>query len=223
MPPRLGVITIGQSPRPDLHAVFAREAPHAEVVVRGAHDDLELADIEALASPDCDYPLLVRLRGGASAELPLATIHQRVLVVAASLTAEGVYAIVVACAGAFPDVPCAVPILLPGRLLPAAVMAMIRSRRIGVVAPIAGQLASAEAKWRADGFDPVMAWASPIIEHEIDAAAEAMRVATPELVVLDCMGHSDEYAQRFAHHCRCPVVSAQSLTARVAGALLPPT
>lgn len=223
MLPRLGVITIGQSPRPDLHAVFAREAPHADVLVRGALDQLDAAHVAALVSPGCDYPLLVRLRGGASAELPLATVHQHVVAAATSLVADGVYAIVVACAGNFPDVPCAAPVLLPGRILPAAVTAMVRSRRIGVVAPIAGQLAAAEAKWRADGFDPVMAWASPVVEHEIDAAAEIMRLAAPELVVLDCMGHGDDYTHRFANYCRCPVVSAQSLTARVAGALLPPT
>ncbi len=222
MPPRLGVITIGQSPRPDLHAVFAREAPHAEVLVRGALDDLDAEAIAKLASTGCDYPLLVRLHNGASAELPLTTVHQRVVAAAASFSDDGVYAIVVACAGAFPEVPCTVPVLLPGQLLPAAVRAMVRSHRIGVVSPIAGQLAAAEAKWRSDGFDPVMACASPVAEHEIDAAAETMRLARPELVVLDCMGHSDEYTQRFADRCRRPVVSAQSLTARLAGALLPP-
>lgn len=222
MLPRLGIITIGQSPRHDLHAVFAREAPHAEVLVRGALDDLETAAVAALAMPGCDYPLLVRLRDGTSAELPLTTVHQRVVAAAQTLAADGVYAIVVACAGAFPDVPCAVPVLLPGRILPAAVLAMVRSRRIGVVSPIAGQLAAAEAKWRADGFDPVMASASPIAEHEIDAAAEAMRLAAPELVVLDCMGHGEAYTHRFANLCRRPVVSAQFMTARLAGALVPP-
>ncbi len=223
MPPRLGVITIGQSPRPDLHAVFAREAPHAEVVVRGALDDLDASAIAALATRSCDYPLLVRLRDGGSAELPLATIHARVLAVAQALAGDGVYAIVVACAGDFPEVPCAVPVLLPGRILPAVVRAMVRSTHIGVVSPIAGQLAAAEAKWRADGFDPVMACASPMIDDDIDAAARTMRHAAPDLVVLDCMGHGADYTRRFADLCRRPVVSAQSVTARLAGALLPPT
>lgn len=223
MPPRLGVITIGQSPRPDLHTVFAREAPHAEVVVRGALDGLDASAIAALATPGCDYPLLVRLRDGGSAELPLPTIHQRVVAVAQALADDGVYAIVVACAGDFPEVPCAVPVLLPGRILPAAVRAMVRSNHIGVVSPIAGQIAAAETKWRADAFDPVMSWASPVIEHEIEAAAETMRRAAPELVVLDCMGHGDDYTRRFADLCRRPVISAQSVTARIAGALLPPT
>ena len=97
----------------------------------------------------------------------------------------------------------------------------MRTDRIGVVAPIARQMRAAESKWRADGFDPVMTWASPTVEADIARAAEVMRAAAPELVVLDCMGHDDRYADRFAMLCNCPVISAQSVTARAAGALRP--
>jgi protein AroM len=223
MLPRLGVITIGQTPRPDLHAAFAREAPHAEVLVRGALDDLLPDAIAALSNAGAEYPLLVRLRDGTSAELPLEVVHRYVVEVARTFAAEGAYAIVVACAGGFPDVPCAVPVILPGRVLPLAVRALVTARRVGIVAPIAGQMTAAEAKWRGDGFEPVMTWASPVLEHEIDRAAAAMRVAGPELIVLDCMGHDDAYAHRFATLAGRPVISAQSVTARLAGALLPPT
>jgi protein AroM len=223
MRPRLGIVTIGQTPRHDLYEAFAREAVHAEVVVRGALDGLEPAEARALADEATDYPLLVRLADGTSAEVPLQALHTRVAAAAMALAADGAYAVVLACAGAFPDVPCPVPVILPGRIMPAAVRALVHSRRIGVVAPIAGQLAAADAKWRSDGFDPVMTWASPLRHDEIDGAADAMRAAAPELVVLDCMGHDDAYAHRFAARCGRPVLSAQSVTARLAGALIPPT
>jgi protein AroM len=223
MLPRLGVITIGQSPRPDLHDAFKREAPHADVLVRGALDGLDADAIAALTTLECTYPLLVRLRDGTSAELPLEIVHRHVVEVARALVAEGAYAIVVACAGGFPDVQCAVPVILPGRVLPLAVRALVTARRVGVVSPIAGQMTAAEAKWRDDGFEPVMTWASPVCEREIDRAAAAMRVAAPALIVLDCMGHHDAYAHRFATLAGRPVISAQSVTARLAGALLPPT
>lgn len=222
MLPLLGVITIGQSPRPDLHDAFAREAPHAQVRIVGAMDDLDAAAIDALVEPGCDYPLLVRLRDGATVELPLATVHRRAAASAQALAATGAYAVVIACAGAFPDIACTVPVVLPGRIVPAAVGALSTTRRIGVVSPIAAQVAAAEAKWRADGFDPVMAWASPVRHDELDRAADAMRHAAPELIVLDCMGHDDECTRRFAQRAGRHVLSAQSLTARVAGALLPP-
>ncbi len=223
MLPLLGVITIGQTPRPDLHDAFAREAPHAEVRVAGALDDLDADAVAALAAPGDAYPLLVRLRNGSAAEIPLTTIHRYVVASAQQLAAAGAYAIVVACAGAFPDVECTVPVLLPGRVLPATVRRLVHSRHIGVVAPFEGQVAAAESKWRADGFEPVMSWASPAVPHDIHRAAAAMRAASPELVVLDCMGHGDGYAERFAELCGCRVISAQSVTAHGAGAILPPT
>jgi hypothetical protein len=39
------------------------------------------------------------------------------------------------------------------------------------------------------------------------------------LVVLDCMGHGEEYRTEFARRCGRPVVLTQSLVARVAGEL----
>jgi hypothetical protein len=40
------------------------------------------------------------------------------------------------------------------------------------------------------------------------------------LVVLDCMGHDDAYRAEFARLCGRPVVAAQTLVARVAGAVI---
>jgi protein AroM len=219
--PLLGVVSIGQTPRPDLHQVFAAAAPHAAVRVVGALDDVPATAIDALAAAPGDYPLLVRLADGRTAEIALDALHPLVERQARALVADGAYAIVIACAGAFPDVIVPGPVLLPGRLVPAVVRTLVHTRQIGVVSPICAQVPAAETKWRRDGFDPVVTWASPVIHDEIVGAANAMRAAAPELVVLDCMGHDDAYAAEFAARCGCPVVSAQAITARVAGALVP--
>ena len=66
MTPILGIVTIGQTPRPDLAEAFGAEAPHVEVRVAGALDGILPDELAALrnpgtsASPDFDYPLLVR-------------------------------------------------------------------------------------------------------------------------------------------------------------------
>lgn len=78
MKPILGIVTIGQTPRPDLAEAFGAEAPHVEVRVAGALDGILPDDLAALrnpgtsASPDFDYPLLVRLASGAHIEVPRA-------------------------------------------------------------------------------------------------------------------------------------------------------
>jgi protein AroM len=221
MPSLLGVVTIGRTPRPDLEAVFAAAAPHAEIRVRGALDDITWEAIAALSEEPGDYPLLVRLAEECTTEIARDALHPLVERQARALAAEGAYAVVIACAGAFPDIDAPVPVILPGRVVPAVVHALVQSPRVGVVSPNAAQLPAAESKWRADGFDPVLTWASPSRYGDMAVAAHAMRDAAPVLVVLDCMGHDEAYTREFAERCGCPVVSAQSITARVAGSIMP--
>jgi protein AroM len=216
----LGLVAIGHSPRPDFERAFRRHAGQAEIRLVGALDGLSASEVRGLASAASEYPLLVRLADGTSAEVPLPVLVPRVATCAERLASEGARLIVVLCAGAFPTFPCPAPVLLPGRLVPAVVGSLTGSRRVGVVVPVRGQVAAARTKWAADGFDAVVTWASPVSEDEIDAAARAVSDPALELVVLDCMGHDEPYRQAFARRCGRPVVLAQSLVARVAGELV---
>jgi protein AroM len=216
----LGIVTIGQTPRPDLEHAFAAHAGDARIAVLGALDPLGRDEIDRMATAPTDYPLLVRLRDGSSREIPLAALHPLVAERARALATMGARAVVVACAGDFPDVSCDVPVLLPGRILPAVAAAVTRARRIGVVTPIRAQAPAALRKWAGDGFDPLVTWASPYVHSEIEAACERMRDPALALVVLDCMGHDDEYAREFAHRTGRIVIAAQTVTARLAGELL---
>ena len=215
----LGVVTIGQTPRPDLAATFAAAAPRAEVRVAGALDGLDAAVLAALGAPG-PYPLLVRLASGGTAEVPRDALVPHVTRAAAMLAAGGAALVVIACAGEFPDVPCPVPVLVPGRLVPAAVRALAAGSRIGIVTPNAAQAPFAARKWRDDGFDVVVTHASPVDHDDLARAAAAMRAARVAIVVLDCMGHDDAYRADFARLSGLPVVAAQSLVAALAGALL---
>ena len=218
--PVLGIVTIGQAPRPDLERAFGEHAGGAHVVVLGALDGLAAGDIDALAGRPTGYPLLVRLADGSTREIPLEAIHPLVSRKARELADLHARAVVVACAGAFPDVECGVPVLLPGRILPAVVSALTRARRIGVVAPIRTQAPAALRKWSADGFAPVVTWASPYEHAEIEAAGELLRDPSLALVVLDCMGHDDDYAREFAARTGKLVLAAQTVTSRLAGELV---
>jgi protein AroM len=132
----------------------------------------------------------------------------------------GAAAVVLACAGDFPAIPCAVPLVVPGRVVPAVVRAVAGGARVGVVTPNQAQQPFAEAKWRADGFDVAVTHASPVRHDELAAAAAAMREAGVALVVLDCMGHDDEYRAAFARLTGLPTLAAQRIVAELAGALV---
>lgn len=231
MTPLLGIVTIGQTPRPDLADAFAAEAPRAEIRVAGALDGLSPREIEALASPGpngagspgargLDYPLLVRLASGTHIEVPRDRLVPRVAAAARDLAAAGASLVVVACAGAFPDIPCPVPVLLPGRIVPAVAGAVSASRRVGVVTPNRAQAPHAERKWRDDGFDPAVRWASPSSDEELATAADWLRGRAIDLVVIDCMGHAEAARAFVAERVHRPVIAARSVVARVAGALV---
>lgn len=217
--PVLGVVTIGQTPRPDLARAFADAAPHAMVRVAGALDQVSDAQLAAFTQPG-DYPLLVRLASGGTAEIPMEHLVPRVAKAALDLAESGAAVVVIACAGGFPDVPCPVPLVLPGRVVPAVAGAISRSRRIGVVTPNRAQVPFAAQKWTQDGFDPLVTWASPFDEREMLRAADEFAGHDLDLVVLDCMGHDDACRAVVARRTGRPVIAAQSLVARVAASLL---
>lgn len=217
--PMLGIVTIGQTPRPDLAQVFGAAAPHAEVRLAGALDGLAAAEVSALATPG-PYPLLVRLADGSTAEIPRDSLVPRVTAAARALAADGAALVVVACAGEFPAIACGVPVLVPGRIVPATVRAVAGGMRIGVVTPNAAQVPFAAVKWQADGFAVVVAHASPARHDEMAAAAEVLRAAEVTLVVLDCMGHDEVDRTEFARLCQCPTIAVQTLIAELAGAMV---
>jgi protein AroM len=216
----LGLVTLGHTPRPDFDAAFRPHAGGADVRIAGALDGLQADAVRALGRPDDPYPLLVRLAGGTTAEVPMAELAPRVAACARQLAHAGARLIVVLCAGAFEPFDCPVPVLLPGRLLPGVAAGLCHSRRAGIVVPVRGQVEPARAHWRAAGFDALVTWAAPGAAGEIEAAARVMADAGPDLVVLDCMGHDDEARRDFARRCGRPVMAAQPIVARIAGAFV---
>jgi len=214
---KLGLVTIGQTPRPDFEAVFRKYASESEICIMGALDGIPPREIERLAVSNAEYPLHVRLATGAVVDLPMASLFPLVEARARHLAEEGASLIVVLCAGHFPEIACAAPILLPGKVLPSVIGTITRTRQLGIVVPNAGQVSYARENWTADGFRVTVTSASPFRHREIVPAARTLADPTLEMIVLDCMGHGSDYRTEFARRTGRPVVSAQSLVARIAG------
>jgi protein AroM len=216
----LGIVTVGQTPRPDIEQACRPYAGETAVRVVGALDGLTMADVRRIEQRDAPYPLLVRLADGATAEVPLAALVPRVTACAANLATAGAQLVVVWCAGDFPAIACRVPVLRPGRLVPAVAAEIALTRRVGVVAPLRGQVDAARAKWQADGFDATVTWAAPGQADDLARAADDLVDPDIELVILDCMGHGEDARLELARASRHRVVSAQSVTARIAGSIV---
>ncbi len=195
--PGLGLVSIGTTPRPDYEEVFGSQLPPGtDLTVAGALDGLDDEEIAALAieHQPGPYPLLCRLaHNGTTQEIDLQVLFPYIAEAARGLGRSGCAAVVVCCCGNFPAVEdCDVPVLFPGRVLPAIARAVCAGAtpRIAVISPIEGQCAEAEKHWRAQGFDPVMGfgdWTAEDRNHlEETASALGKQTSRPPIQCLAC-------------------------------------
>ena len=216
----IGIITLGQTPRPDLEWSSGRHLPETPLLIRGGLDDVPEAEIDALAAAGGDYPLFVILRDGTSREISLYRLVPLLEAQARRVAAEGASVAVLMCAGSFPDLRSPIPLLYPGRILPAVARGVCRGNRIGIVLPNLGQVRSAEAHWKEKGFEVTAVVASPKEPTALLEAAKALADPGLEMIVLDCMGFPPEEGRRMRGLCGRPVLCPQGVVPRILAEML---
>ncbi len=217
---KVGILTIGQTPRPDLEAVFQRHLPGVELMVRGALDGVSQQTIEAMVAEGGEYPLFTILRDGSTREISLHRLKPLLDRCANDVAAQGAAVAALMCAGNFPELSSPIPVLYPNRVLAAVVHGVCRGNRIGIVLPNAGQVGAAVAHWREKGFEVTAAVASPKDPAALPDAARALADPRLELIVLDCMGFPPEEARRMRGLCGRPVLCPQGILPRIMAEML---
>lgn len=222
--PRLGLVTIGQTPRddvvPEMREVLG---PGIEVVERGALDGLDIRVIGTLAPGEGDEVLVTRLAGGASVFVAHREVVPRVQACVADLAHAGVALTALLCTGAFPGLASAVPLLRPDRLLLGVLRSLAWSGRLGVLTPSTAHVPQVAAHWRGHGFDPAIGVLPPYDEENPGAlglAVEALAGGEAGVVVLDCMGYRRKVRTEVQALLGVPVLHANLVLARVAAELL---
>ena len=213
----LGIVTIGQSPRPDLLAPFhAALGTAATIREAGALDGLADDAIRDLAARADETPLVTRLASGETViiakERILALLQGRI----DALVAAGAAMVVVLCTGPFPRFAAPVPILLPDPILRHLVEGILPDGKLGIVAPLAGQYPMMERKWC--GYDLTLRAVDPYGDVAAMGAAVA-DLADCQLAILDCMGFSPTHAATARAACPRPVLLAQDVLARTVAML----
>ncbi len=214
---RLGVVTIGQTPRPGLLAPFCTALGNAaDIVEAGALDGLTAAEVRALAPQPEETPLVTRLASGEAVVIAKERILDRLQRRIDALVAAGAALVVVLCTGPFPRFLAPVPVLLPDPILRHLVEGILPDGKLGVVAPIAGQFPMMARKWC--GYDLALRAVDPYTE--VAAMGEAVAdLGDCQLVVLDCMGFSSAHAATARAACPRPVLLAQDVLARTVAML----
>lgn len=209
---RLGVVTIGQSPRADMVPEMAGWLPPVEIVERGALDGLTRDAIPVATGDDV---LTTRMADGSSVVIDHAYVNGRVQDAITWLERSGVDATLLVCTGEFPPMRHARPLLLAERLLVSGVRG-IAEDGLGIVCPLPEQAGMSLEKWG----DVKVAAATPYAADALDTVAAAARELAgrgARWIVLDCMGYTDAMRRAARDAAGVPVLLARSVVARLAG------
>jgi protein AroM len=217
--PVVGFVTIGQSPRPDVVPDMAAIiGPGVELREAGALDGLSRSAIAALAPTGGDEILVTRLSDGSPVFLGKEKIVRLVEERIAELERDGATLTALLCTGAFPRLRSTRTLIQPHPVLLGTLRGLSWPGRLGVLTPSVPHVPQTEARWRRDGFDPVVAPLSPYEEEDPAAlarAADAMRAGGAGLVVMDCMGFRPKTRDELRGLTGVPVLLANLLVARV--------
>lgn len=220
--PTLGVLTIGQSPRPDGLAADVQTivGPGLRVIERGALDGLVREEIAGLSPRDGQYRLITLLNDGTAVQIRKEAILTRLQEQITRLeTEDNVVGTLLLCTGAFPPFYHDRSLIQPQAALYGAVQGLGSHGQIGALLPLPEQCEQGRAKWRKFGVtDVVLGVANPYGDDpcgRVADAASAAREMGASVLFLDCFGYDlamrDAARQSFGG----AVVLARGLAARL--------
>ncbi|RCV54592.1 AroM family protein [Marinitenerispora sediminis] len=211
---KLGVVTIGQSPRddvvPDLAALLP---PGARIVEAGALDPLSGAEIAALApsGDPGDEELASRLRDGTEVALSHRRLLPHLHAALERVRDAGAERALLLCTGSFPELRAPLPTLTAEQLLTGTVQALAAGRTLLVVCPLPSQRAALARRWSTAAARVEVAAASPYgaLEDFAAVAAELRGRLSPgedAIGLLDCVGYDLAHRQVLADALGLPVL-----------------
>ncbi|MDQ0252802.1 protein AroM [Evansella vedderi] len=211
---KIGLITIGQSPRsdmtPEMKPLLGSAVSFMEV---GALDDLSEKEIEHLAPSANEVTYISRLRSGKSVKLSKAKLLPY-LQDQLNKVEEQVASSIVVCTGSFPTLTYKKPLLFPDQILKSVVQAVIGDGTLGLIVPLEEQKNQLMEKW---GNVPVVAAAvSPYEEADFEAPAKELKKKGATIFVLDCMGYTEAHKEKVKSATGLPTILSRSIVARIA-------
>jgi protein AroM len=202
-------VTIGHSPREDTLAELRPFVPSALWIQAGALDGLDDDAIESLAPRGDDIPLVARLRDGRTVVVGERALTPRLQAAVSRLDSHADL-VVILCAGDF-HLSCRPPLLLPHRLVTAAVESLQLSGPLAVLVPHRGQVGPAIARWRARGVAARARVAAPYGTGDFSAEGRWARDGGASCILLDCMGYTLDMKRALQRVSGLPTLLVRSL------------
>jgi protein AroM len=221
----LGTLTIGQAPRPDVVPILDRwVSAGVKRIHRGVLDGLTRPEIGERYHPEPGEAVLItRLQDGGAVELSRRRMREGVQDGLTALEAEGCDVILLLCTGTFTGLECRKAWLVePDHVIPAVVAGLLDGRQLGIVVPLAAQMASESEKWRPLARKPLFAAASPYggaDDGALLAAGRELQAKGAAAILLDCIGFTEPHRATLAP-LGLPVILSNAVVAKAVGELL---
>jgi len=217
---RVGLVTIGQSPRvdvvPEIRDVLG--SADIEIVECGALDKLSKDEVARLAPREGEYVLVTRLRDGSEVRVA----RERILPLMQECIDRlelSVDVVGLLCTGEFPELRSRKLLVEPSDLL-VKVAESLKPSKLGVVVPDPAQIDLTRRKWRGVAQDIKVLSVSPYTGTLSELRRAAEELSDRDLIVLDCIGFSREAKKVVATASGKPVLIPRTLLGRVLRELL---
>lgn len=201
---RIGIIPLGQSPRPDFAAPIAQVVgARAEIVQCGALEGLTHDEIMSLDRQPGDYPMHTNLPpDGRLVTFPRRHVLARIPGVLKLFESQGVGIATICCTEPWPDYEFAGVLLQLRRLVDDTVAPLnVKGKGLVLFHPMDPPEGVAN-RWK-NAADLTF---RPLFPSPTDEELNALAELAPDFVVLDCVTYSPLLKERIRKRLTCPVV-----------------
>ena len=211
---KIGMVTIGQSPRNDVVKEIRDILGPVQIVERGCLDELTEERIETLKPEEREPFLVTLLRDERSVQVSREKVANLLQQRIQELERD-VDLIVLLCTGDFTNLESKKLIIEPGKLIHKLVQGMLtEEKKLGIIIPSSEQIEQTKKKW--SDLNLVVAVASPYENPEkIQEAAKTLLPKNVDLTVLDCIGYTRQMKQEVKEITGKPVILSRTVVTRV--------
>jgi protein AroM len=214
---KIGMLTIGQSPRKDIIPTLKEILGEGyEIVEAGALDGLTIEDIKSIEFGADDYLLVSRMRDGTEIRITKRFVLPLLQEKIHELEAKGVGIAVIMCTGKFPQFESRGLIVTPQEILKGVLNSILKKGRLGVVYPAREQTKGAVPEFGKEGVEVYADHLSPYGgKSELGNLADRLAEQELNLIFLNCFGFTSKIKKTLAEKTGRPVIQSNALIARV--------
>ena len=214
---KIGMLTIGQTPRADLlPEVIKILGDGFEVVEAGALDGMTLDEVRGIEVLPDDYILVSRMRDGTEVKITKRFVVPLVQEKIREIEGKGIRLSVIMCTGEFPTFESEGLVVTPKEILKGVLDGALKKGRLGVVYPTEEQMPSSQENFGSDEVEVYADVISPYEgQEELQGLVERLSGQGLDLVFLNCFGFSSEVKEYISVKTGKPVIQSSAVVARV--------